>query len=299
MKSKRQRSTARRSSKSAAGDKTAQKEAPPKKSFKKKLVLSVGAILAAAATGSLTALLTSLPGKVSNLVSSASSPVLISVRHLPGQSDGCGYWLVNKSPQDLSPMVNPGDSSSLANWIHSNDVADTRDTELVVTVQGQTSRPVVLTDLQFVVVRRNYGAIPGALIGNMCGGQLPGRYIEVDLSKQPVRIVASRPVQMPSPNEPAWELKPVVFPYSVSATDSEIFMIYADANQCDCEWYAKLYWSTAGKNGESTIDDGGRPFRTAPYQRVKNMYSYDPKLGRWLKEPTKCPVLSEFECVRT
>jgi hypothetical protein len=308
MKTRRQRPrSAGRSSKrsgssnSAANHKALRQEQaePPKKSLKKAFLLSVGGILGAAVTASLTVWLTSLPGKVNNLVSSTSSPVLISIRHLLGQSDGCGYWLADKPPQDLTPIANSGDSSSLANWVHNNDVADTDDTELVVTVQGQTSRPVVLTDLQFVVVHRNYGAIPGALIGNMCGGPLPGRYIEVDLSKQPVHIVASRSDQMPSPNEPAWDLKPVVFPYTVSATDTEVFMIYADANQCDCEWYAKLYWSTGSKNGESVIDDEGRPFRTAPYQRVKNTYSYDPKLRRWSKDATRCPLLNEFECVRT
>jgi hypothetical protein len=134
---------------------------PPKKSFRKAFLLSAGGIIGAALTASLTAWLTGVPSEVSDLISSsASSPVLISVRHLPGQSDGCGYWLVDKSPRDLTPMTDDSDSA-LENWIHNNDVADTRDTELVVTVQGQTSRPVVLTDLQFVVVHRNYGAIPG------------------------------------------------------------------------------------------------------------------------------------------
>jgi len=271
-----------------------QQAEPPKKSRKRALLLSVGGIIAATLTASLTAWLTSLPGKVSNLVSANSSPVLVSVRHLPGQSDGCGYWLVDKPLQELTPMVDTGDS--LENWVHDNDVADTYDTELVVTVQGQTSRPVVLTDLQFIVVHRNYGAIPGALIGNICGGPIPGRYIEVDLSKQPVRIVASRPDQMPGPNEPAWDLKPVIFPYTVSATDTEVFMIHADANQCDCEWYAKLYWSTDGKNGESIINDQGRPFRTVPYERVKGMYTYDPASKRWSRAPNSCSQPVEFKC---
>jgi hypothetical protein len=269
---------------------------PPKKSLKKAFLLSLGGIVAAALTASLAAWLTSLPGKVSGLVSANSSPVLISVRHLPGQSDGCGYWLVDKPPQELTPMVDAGDSSSLEDWVHENNVADTYQTQLVVTVQGQNSRPVILTDLQFVVVHRNYGAIRGALIGNICGGPIPGRYIEVDLSKQPVRIVASRPDRIPGPNEPAWDLKPVIFPYTVSATDTEVFMIYADANQCDCEWYAKLYWSIGGQNGESIINDQGRPFRTVPYQRVKGMYTYDPESKQWSSDRNQCSQPVEFKC---
>ncbi len=273
-------------------------EEPPKKSFRKRFLITAGGIIVAALTASLTAWLTNLPGDVSKIIFSPS-PVLVSVRHLPGQSAGCGYWIVNKPPQDLTPMVsNIEDLSALESWVYDNNAADTYSTELEVTVQGLTSRPVVLTDLQFIVVRRNYGAIPGALIGNACGGPESGRYIEVNLSKQPVRIVASVPDRFGGSNEPAWQLKPVIFPYTVSATDTEIFKIIADANQCDCEWYAKLYWSTDGKNGESIIDDQGRPFRTAPYQRVTATYSYDQNSRRWIKDASPCQQPTEFTCSR-
>jgi hypothetical protein len=267
-----------------------------KKSFKKRLLLSAGGIMAAAVTASLTAWLTGLPSQVTGALSSGSSPVLVSVQHLPGQSDGCGDWIVNKSPQDLTPMPSNPDLSTQENWIYNNDAADTKSTWLEVTVQGQSSRPVVLTDLQFIVVHRNYGPIPGALVGNACGGPIIGRFIEVDLSKQPVRIIASYKDQMPSPNEPAWDLKPVIFPYTVSATDAEEFMIIADANQCDCEWYAELSWSANGKNGESIINDQGRPFRTAPYTRVRNTYSFDWKSGKWSKDTGQCEFLSNYKC---
>jgi len=280
------------------GSKRRRKSNSTKKPLRKRVIISLSGILAAAITGSLTALFTSVPAKVGAILSPNQDPVLISVRHWPGQSGGCGFWIVDKPPQDLTPMDNVGDMSALETWVHANDAADTDYTELEVTVQGLTPRPVVLTDLQFVVMHRNFGPIQGALIGNQCGGPETGRYIEVDLSKQPVRLVASKPDQMPSRNEPAWELKPVKFPYTVSATDTEVFKILADSNQCDCEWYAELFWSTGGKNGESIINDDGRPFRTAPYQRVRQTYSYDPKSRRWVRDTSTCVALVGFECDR-
>lgn len=125
---------------------------------------------------------------------------------------------------------------------------------------------------------------------------MQGRYMEVDLSQQPVRILGSYKDPAAPPGAPAWDLTPVVFPYVVSDTDTEVFMITAYANQCDCEWYAELYWSSGGKSGEAIIDDRGRPFRTAPPGRVQDTYSYDPKSMRWYKNSGSCPQLTNFTC---
>jgi hypothetical protein len=142
-----------------------------------------------------------------------------------------------------------------------------------VTIQGRTATPVILTGIQFVTVSRSSKAIQGGLVTRACGGPMEARYIVANLDANPIKIVASRRDPFPPmPGQP-WLAKPIVFPYYVTATAGEVFKIIAYGHNYTT-WYARLYWSVNGKNGESTINDNGRPFMTAPRLQAKVAYGY-------------------------
>jgi hypothetical protein len=209
----------------------------------------------------------------------------IAVRHEAGFSGGCGSWIVNKPPQDVSP---PPSNADWERWVSQNHAIDASPwftgssenpssigaSNLDVTIQGRTATPVILTGIQFIAIRRSSGIIHGGVITNPCGGPMEARYIEVNLDKNPIEIVASHRDPFPAlPGEP-WLAKPIRFPYYVTATNGEEFKIITYGHHYVI-WYAKLFWSVDGRNGDSIISDAGKPFETAPVDQVKKAYRYD------------------------
>lgn len=207
----------------------------------------------------------------------------VAVRHEAGFSAGCGSWIVAKPPQDVTPPPSSYDSGQWDKWIAQNKAIDatpwptsntTGATNLDVTIQGRTATPVILTGIQFIALHRKPGTIQGGVITNACGGPIEARYMEVNLDDNPIKIVASHRDPFPPPPGERWLAKPVRFPYYVTDTNGEVFKIIAYGHS-DVVWYAKLFWSVDGKNGESVIDDGGKPFQTAPLVHAKAAYGYD------------------------
>jgi hypothetical protein len=216
--------------------------------------------------------------------SSVPDAPLVAVRREMGFSEGCGSWIVPKAPQDVSPPP-LGDQ-----WIAKNQAIDatnahlspaegniTQDvgvTNLDVTVQGPSSVQIILTGIQFVIAHKGYGTINGGVVTNACGGPLEARYMVVDLDNSPANIVTSVRDPFPAPSDEPWQGTPVTFPYYVSETSSEVFKIIAFTHE-DVAWYAELFWSVDGKNGQSIISDGGKPFETAALSRATAVYGYN------------------------
>jgi hypothetical protein len=227
-----------------------------------------------------------------------SSAPYVAVRREAGFSGGCGSWIVAKPPQDVSPP--PSNSGGWETWVSQNNAIDASyfgtptqgggATNLDVTIQGRTSTPVILTGIQFIVVHRQSGVIQGGAITNGCAGAMEARYIEVDLDSNPAKIVASLPDPFPPPSNEPWEGTPVRFPYYVTDTNGEVFKIIAYTGS-DSTWYAKLFWSVDGRNGESLIEDNGKPFQTAAFNRAADIYGYN--RNQWYI----CPKTSALRCV--
>jgi hypothetical protein len=224
---------------------------------------------------------------VTSSVSPATDGPLVAVRREVGVSSGCGSWIVPKAPQDVSPLSANADGET---WVAKNQAIDSTNahldpsegnvgqdvavTNLDVTIQGASAVQIILTGMQFVVVHRGSGKIKGGLVTEACGGQMEGRYMVVDLDNRPVNIVASARDPDPATSSQSWQGTPVAFPYYVADTSGEVFRIIAFTHG-DVTWYAKLFWSVDGKNGQSIISDGGRPFETAVLDRATAVYGYN------------------------
>ena len=213
----------------------------------------------------------------------ASGGPTVAVRQLSGLlGDGTGSWIVTKPLDQLTPL--PDDEAGVEQWVAANNAIDAQTsdgsavTNLQVTIQGRSGTQIILTGINFVVVRRQTGIIQGGLVQNTGAGPMMFRYMDVDLDDKPPKITGSLPDQMPLPSDPPSQSMPIRFPYFVSESSSETFDIIAHTRS-DVVWYAELLWSVDGRNGQTIINNDGRDFKTAMASLAAAKYAYSG--GRW------------------
>jgi hypothetical protein len=200
------------------------------------------------------------PGTVSGLQNSPAASVLPFTVATRGQTYfQCGPgWMV---AQPASAVLPPSRYSDYDHWMTATNAVISDYGAVLLTVQGRTAAEVVLTSLQVLVVNRA-AAVGGTHVHEQCGGPGAARELDVNLDHDPPTY---RPIARPDlldNNGPAWQKAPLVFPYKVSLTDAETFLILANTFKCDCQWRIKLDWASQGATGTTLIDDHGKPFRT-------------------------------------
>jgi hypothetical protein len=162
-----------------------------------------------------------------------------------------------KRASDLPPP--PADTSSPKTrvaWAERNGLIDAFSTAVQVVVQGRSDASVILLGLTVEVVSRD-GPPTGALLPPEGAGGIGVRYFDVNLDQR------SPEAELGQLNEPVPGERPINFPYKVSLSDPEVFLIFGQTQRCDCRWIAKLRWQSGDQEGTSMIRDGDQPFRTA------------------------------------
>ncbi|MFD4591933.1 helix-turn-helix domain-containing protein [Streptomyces rubiginosohelvolus] len=188
--------------------------------------------------------------------------------------NGCDHaYLLDRAPAAVPP---PPVEADAASWAGALGAVHAGETGVRITLQGRDDRAVVLESLRIRVVERRSPAEGRVYrMSSGCGGSLTPRMFDVDLD-------ASRPVARPvAGNDSGDPIEAVAFPYRVSVTDPEVFLITGRTVGCDCSWVAELAWSSGGRSGTVRIDDGGRPFRTNGV-RGHSVLDYDTTAGRWV-----------------
>jgi hypothetical protein len=132
--------------------------------------------------------------------------------------------------------------------------------KIVLTIQGESSRAVVLQGIDVVVVERHPKVKPDVVyrLESGCGAAVSPRYFSVDLDGPGPALVPR-----PGSDEAGNVIPAVAFPFTISSADPEIFIVSAYPKVCDCTWYLRLRWLSGGKSGSTVLDNGGHPFRTA------------------------------------
>jgi hypothetical protein len=124
--------------------------------------------------------------------------------------------------------------------VEAHDGVDAEFTTAEVTVQDTSSTAVILTGLRIDVVRREE-PLTGTTVAEACGDALFARHFTADLDQDPPELAPS----VDQREEVALEVapaEPIDFPYTVTASDPELFSIIATTETCCCEWTATLEW---------------------------------------------------------
>jgi hypothetical protein len=133
-------------------------------------------------------------------------------------------------------------------------------------VQGVNAAAVTIHDIRVRVVARR-PATTGTLVGRACGDAGAYRMLDVDLDRDPptARSFVEDGVSLEdvrAGGEPDWSVAPIKFPYHVSLSEPESFVIYGNTASSDVSWVIDLDWASGREQGTATIDDDGTPFRT-------------------------------------
>nr|BFE83755.1 hypothetical protein GCM10020093_063560 [Planobispora longispora] len=169
-------------------------------------------------------------------------------------------------PENIIDM----DPIDLDRWAQAHGAIDGPFTDISITIQGKESKPVVITNLRARILERRPPVPSGVVIPPRGAGPIVSRAFEVNLDRTPPTLDYF--------NGEEGDNKPIVFPYKVSDTEPEVFLVLATANKCDCLWELDLSWAAAGQTGVTVINNDGVPFRTSS---IVNATSYIPKGDRW------------------
>jgi hypothetical protein len=225
-------------------------------------ITAISAIVWLTAAGGLVAGATLKGDAVPGEASAEGRAPLVAVRTL---DHFCTNWVTTKSPSDIrSSLPIPSEligSGYWHDWAPLSDGVSASPAGVEITIQGAKSTQVVLTDIHVRVLSRRQ-PMRGLDLTGRCGGTGTFRLLDVDLDRDPPATV---PQEVPGAlmgDEPKWATTPIRFPYRVSSTDAETFVIVASTTLYDVDWVVDLSWSSAGVTGTMVVDDKGKPFRT-------------------------------------
>lgn len=216
----------------------------------------VGAVVASlglALTGALTGLFTDVGRRI---LPDLDKPNPLNVTST-SDVEPCGRgWVIPMHSSAIPPP--PPLAQSRAGWADQLRGVPALGRRVRVVVTGRTASAVVLTDLRIIVLTRD-PPVAGTQVIGICGGAVATRYFVVDLDPA-LPTVEARPSDFDQP--------PVAFPYRVSSTEPEVFLIDARTRNCFCSWIAELHWVADGREGITRIDDKGRPFHVTATSSV-------------------------------
>lgn len=184
-------------------------------------------------------------------INECGTPLFLDQAHIP--------------PVDTQPSGERS-SDSWPEFFRVNDARVAASSLVVASIQGESHRVVTLKRIDFRVERRPRPA--GAVFANPCGDGLHGRFVSVDLDRDPPRIVRSnsQPVSEDGTQRPP---KPIRFPWTVSVEDPLLLQIDAQTDRCACTWRARIYWASGGRSGVLDIDNGGEGYAVVGAQGLE------------------------------
>ncbi|MCP2259014.1 hypothetical protein LX15_002713 [Streptoalloteichus tenebrarius] len=175
---------------------------------------------------------------------------------------GCpgGNWVV---PQGVDLAALPPADALNDEWARRQGAVAASQAVYSITIQGKSpSVAVVLQQMRVKVLDREPAPSTGVLVRTCTGaGDKFPRHFRVDLDQKTPRatpLAGDGPEPGDGQGEPA-----VGFPYQVSATDTEVFWLFAVTRAHTVRWRVELDWTAMGRTGTYTIDHDGDPLRTA------------------------------------
>lgn len=217
-------------------------------------------MVAAALASVLTAQLQGAVNSGITLLKPAGLPFSYIVRPDPYERAYCRDRVVATPPDRLPAPQGAGPAADV--WWASHRAVDAGATIVEVLLQGNPGETVVLQALTVDVIKRVHPLRGYVYRTTGCGAALPARPFTVDLNS-PAPIAEPRPgTQLNMVTGQMQPLPPVGFPFVISNTNPEDFVITATATRSDCTWDLRLTWSSNGTSQTSVITNSGQPFQT-------------------------------------
>jgi hypothetical protein len=189
---------------------------------------------------------------------SDSPPFTVAVGD-PTIACGNTSWLVNAAPRTFAEPPNQYDAG-WARWAANASAVPVGETAVKITIQGRSNTQVTLTDLRVRVVERKPATNVSTWVTAPCGGTGAYRFLHADLDADPPAVTGV--IDDTGSSAPDERRDPIRFPYRVSLSDAETFLVEGAAQTCYCRWELELSWAAQGRTGVTRIDHNGRPFVT-------------------------------------
>jgi hypothetical protein len=198
--------------------------------------------------------------------------------------DGGDGWVFPRSAAaayDASPAKGPTRNGQT--WLSDPSAwgaVEASDVQIQMVVSSNSPRAIVLTGIRAHVFRRR-PALQGTVVDVMpepCAA--PTVQIgTIDLDTAPPSwVYPGTPTGMAEGDNTA----PVKFPYIVSESNPEPFVLTITTQHCDCTWDLELLWASGTTNGESIINDNGKPFETTAAAHLPSItWSNQTNDGSW------------------
>jgi hypothetical protein len=146
-------------------------------------------------------------------------------------------------PRNAPVDVDHPNDAEFRRWAERNDGIPYSDRSLEMVLRGRDAEPVIINDIRAKVIERT--AVPREFWLNSwegCGGVLPVRLLEIDLSQDPPPVkvyIDGSEAEMPR--------------FEVSASDIEVFQVDITGGASVTSWLLEIDYSAAGKNGVREI----------------------------------------------
>jgi hypothetical protein len=184
-------------------------------------------------------------------------------------------WLTEKPFRDVP--ARPAWSDDWSVWAREAGVLPVNSLSVYFTVQGKSDAQVTLTDLRVRITERR-PALRGTVFNTAGGDPSSYRWVAADLDADPPTLQAGI-ADFLEETVPQQERRPIRFPYKVSISDAETFVVDGRTADCYCFWEIELSWASQGRVGKLVINDGGKPFRVSGTRNVTQTCSTGPDTG--------------------
>jgi hypothetical protein len=272
-----------------------QPPAPGRRSGRRlRRLLLAAVLLLAAGTGTVLAVRSGSGGTSAHSPDSAgeppgspsSLPFTWTLRYNDDDSNLCRGWVFGRQPSEI-PVL-PAERLTEA-WARDLGGVDADRTDVTVTLQGRSATAVVLQSVRARVLSRRppLAGFP-LLAASGCGEAVSPRYFSVDLDADPPAVVAeSGSREEEDPASPGLsrivEVPAVSFPFRISQSEVEIFVVNGSTRMFDVTWELEIDWVSDGQPGTIRIPGDGSPFRTTASSGDTFYYLED---GRWTRGGT-------------
>ena len=134
-----------------------------------------------------------------------------------------------------------------------------------VSIQGSSFRTITLTGIDFTVERHRRSP-DGVAFHGQCGDAGFTRVLEYDLDVEPPRLIKAQW------SSPELATRPFRFPWEVSLDDPLQLLVFAQADDCTCDWTAKIEWQSGSDRGSIPLVPKDEPLRVASEKSVLTSY---------------------------